>query len=285
MCQSMFNELQEINSRPRPFQFYTAKDLWTDEHTSKKMLEYHLNESVDLASRKPDFINRSVAWIADHFCLHGQTSLLDFGCGPGLYTNKLAKKGCKVTGVDFSKRSLEYAQQTATQGGLDVHYVHQNYLGFESNEKHDLITMIWCDFCALSPAQRKTMLRKFRDLLKPGGHVLLDVHAMHAFHERKEMATYEFNHMNNFWSPEDHYCFINTFKYNNEKVILDKYTIIEKNRTRVVYNWLQYFNEGALKKELEANGLVLEALYSDVSGKEYHPGFTEFAVVAGRNGN
>ena len=47
----MFRELKEINSRPAPFQFYTADELWTNEHTSKQMLEYHLNESLDLSSR------------------------------------------------------------------------------------------------------------------------------------------------------------------------------------------------------------------------------------------
>ena len=56
----MFNELKEINLRPKPFQFYTADALWTDEHTSQKMLEYHLDESVDLSSRNKEFIERSV---------------------------------------------------------------------------------------------------------------------------------------------------------------------------------------------------------------------------------
>ena len=56
----MFDKLEEINSRPTPFQFYTAEELWTDEHTSMKMLEYHLNKSVNLSSRNKDFIARSV---------------------------------------------------------------------------------------------------------------------------------------------------------------------------------------------------------------------------------
>jgi hypothetical protein len=34
----MFEELEKISSRPRPFEFYTASDLWTDEHTSEQML-------------------------------------------------------------------------------------------------------------------------------------------------------------------------------------------------------------------------------------------------------
>ena len=56
----MFNELKDINSRPAPFQFYTAKELWTDEHTSNQMLAYHLNELVDASSRNKKFIERSV---------------------------------------------------------------------------------------------------------------------------------------------------------------------------------------------------------------------------------
>jgi hypothetical protein len=34
----VFAELEKINARPEPFEFYTASDLWTDEHTSKQML-------------------------------------------------------------------------------------------------------------------------------------------------------------------------------------------------------------------------------------------------------
>jgi hypothetical protein len=38
----MFEALEKINERPEPFQFYTASDLWTDEHTSRQMLSFHL---------------------------------------------------------------------------------------------------------------------------------------------------------------------------------------------------------------------------------------------------
>ena len=33
---------------PTPFEFYTADELWTDEHTSSKMLEFHLDGAIDL---------------------------------------------------------------------------------------------------------------------------------------------------------------------------------------------------------------------------------------------
>jgi hypothetical protein len=110
--------------------------------------------------------------------------------------------------------------------------------------------------------------------------VLLDVHSLNAFNKRAESATCELNQLNGFWSPEDYYCFVNTFKYEKDKVTLDKYTIIEESRKRVVYNWLQYFSKASLTEEFEENGFKVEEIYSDVAGKAFHSESTEFAVVA-----
>ena len=276
----MFDELTKINTRPSPFQYYTADELWTDEHTSKKMLEYHLNDSVDLSSRKKSFIDRSVQWIVSHFGVDSATSIADFGCGPGLYTTQFAKKNASVTGIDFSERSIRYAKEVAEQKELSINYVQQNYLEYETEERYDLITMIFCDFCALSPTQRKTLLSKFHELLKPEGAVLLDVHSLNIFDSREEVATYEYNQLDHFWSSDDYYGFLNTFKYQKEKVTLDKYTIIEKARTRVVYNWLQYFSRDSLREELEGSGFKIEEFYSDVAGSAFSPESPDIAVVA-----
>ncbi len=276
----MFKELKEINVRPAPFQFYTADELWTDEYTARQMLQYHLNDAIDLSSRNTNFIESSVEWIVSRFGVDKHTEIADFGCGPGLYAKRLAEKEAKVTGIDFSENSLKYAKEVAAREGLDIDYVHANYLEFETDKKFDLIIMIMCDFCALSPEQRKTLLAKFSSILKPGGSVLLDVHSLNLFNQKVESATYELNQLNSFWSPEDYYCFVNTFKYEEEKVTLDKYTIIEESRTRTVYNWLQHFSKDSLQGEFEENGFKVEDFYSDVAGSSFDPETSEIAVVA-----
>jgi len=276
----MFEELEKINHRPKPFESYTASDLWTDEYTSAQMLSYHLNEEVDLSSRNLAFIDKSVEWIISHFDIGPETNITDFGCGPGLYTTRLAKTKAAVTGIDFSKRSIQYAQQVANQEELSINYVNQNYLDFETDEQFNLILMIMCDFCALSPAQRNIILGKFHSMLSPGGSVLLDVYSLNAFNQRNEEAIYEVNQLNNFWSSEKYYGFVNTFKYEKVKVILDKYTIIEKSRTRTIYNWLQYFSLEALEKEFANCNLSIEQYFSDVAGSAFKPDNNEFAVVA-----
>ena len=275
----MYDELERINYRPKPFEYYTAKDLWTDEHTSKQMLQFHLNEVIDVSSRNRKFIEKSVKWIIKRFSINDRKNIADFGCGPGLYTTLFAQNGAKVTGIDFSKRSIEYAQKTAKENNLEIDYVNENYLVFETVKRFDLITMIMCDFCALSPVQRKELLEKFHRLLKTDGSILLDVYTMKAFNNRTEQTLYELNLSNGFWSPDKYYGFLNTFKYSNEQVILDKYTIVEKQRTRTIYNWLQYFSKESLTKEIERSGFSVVEVLADVAGNKYNAENEELAIV------
>jgi SAM-dependent methyltransferase len=279
---SMFERLEEINTPPDPFQFYTAADLWTDEHTSEQMLKFHLDREMDVASRNHSFIDRSADWIASHFDIGAGKKIADFGCGPGLYAVRLARRQAAVTGIDFSQRSIRYAREAATWEGLAIHYVNMNYLDFETDDRFDLIVMIMCDFCALSPAQRKTILSRFHGLLELSGSVLLDVYSPVAFDEREEKTEYGPGLLNGFWSPGSYYGFLNTFKYEKEKVVLDKYTIIEAGGTRTIYNWLQYFSPEDLERELAACGFAVEGYYSDVAGTPFSAHSREFAVVAGK---
>jgi SAM-dependent methyltransferase len=218
--------------------------------------------------------------MVSRFYIGADCRVADFGCGPGLYATRLARRQASVTGIDFSKRSIDYAQKVAAGEGLNIRYVNQNYLDFETDERFDLIMMIMCDFCALSPGQRKTLLEKFCKMLKPKGSVLLDVYSLVSFQQREETAIFEPNLLDGFWAPGRYYGFLNIFKYDEDNVILDKYTIIEPNRTRTVYNWLQYFTPEEIKREFSECGLKVGELYSDVAGAPYDRKSEEFAVVA-----
>lgn len=276
----LFIELTEINKKPKPFEFYTAKELWTEEHTSRKMLAFHLNDEFDLSSRNSRFIERSIDWITSHFDVGERIEVADFGCGPGLYANRLAQHGAKVTGIDFSARSIRHAQAAAVSAGIEVNYLHQNYLESSLDGQFDLILMIMCDFCALNPSQRRHLLQEFHRILRPSGRLLFDVYSEAAYERREEVTSYELNLLDGFWSDEPYYGFLNTFKYDNEKVVLDKYTIVEATRVRTIFNWLQYFSPAALEQELSDCGLQVESLFCDVAGTPYSDSTQEFAIVA-----
>jgi len=278
----LFHELEKINTKPKPFEFYTAKELWTDEHTSNEMLAFHLNDEIDAASRNSVFIERSVEWITSQFGVRSGTKVADFGCGPGLYTIRLAERGASVTGIDFSARSLEHARSEVAGLGLKIEYLHDDYLDCTLDGQFDLVLMIMCDFCTLSRSQRKTLLLEFQRVLDTDGYLLLDVLSTAAYEQRQENARYELNLFDSFWSAEPYYGFRKTFKYESEKVVLDKYTIVERNRVRTIYNWLQHFTPEMLKQEFADCGLRVESLFADVAGSPYSATNQEFAVVARR---
>lgn len=277
----MFLELENINTKPPLFSHYTAETLWTNPHTAQKMLAYHLSD-FDIASRNSAFIAESVKWIRSHFKLGEKHRVCDFGCGPGLYANALAKAGVgEIEGVDFSAHSIAYAQKIANSERLkNVQYHVQNYLEFSPNIAYDLVIMIMCDFCALSPKQRKSMLLKWHDKLAKDGCILIDLYSLRAFSKRAPQAVYEKNQLDGFWSVEEYYGFVNTFVYEKEKVVLDKYTIITSHETKEVFNWLQYFDLESISAEFAACGFVIEEVYDDVAGTPYTGEHTEFAVVA-----
>lgn len=278
----LYDALARIDRRPEPFSRYTAEILWNDPHISERMLAFHLDEEAAPASRPAAFINRSAEWIISRFGLEDGRRVVDFGCGPGLYATRLAQAGARVTGIDFSKRSIRYAREAAARSGLSIDYVRQNYLSFASDQSFDLIVMIYCDFCALSPDQRKRLLTIFERCLAEDGRILLDVFSLNAFGARSEDSRFEHRLMDGFWSAGDYYGCMRTFKYEREKVVLDKYTIVAAERTWQVYNWLQYFSPSMLKQEFEAAGLAVEAVYADVAGSPYAEEGSEFAVVAKR---
>jgi SAM-dependent methyltransferase len=83
--------------------------------------------------------------------------IADFGCGPGLYTIRLAKCGANVTGIDFSEMSIKYAKKVEACEQLNISYVKQNYLEFETGDRFDLVLMIMCDFCIIESGRTSTI--------------------------------------------------------------------------------------------------------------------------------
>nr|WP_320051151.1 class I SAM-dependent methyltransferase [uncultured Desulfuromonas sp.] len=276
----MFEFLQQVDSKPAPFEFYTAETLWNDAHISQQMLQFHLNPDLEPASRNQGFIEASIDWMKERFRIGPDCHIADFGCGPGLYTLPFAELGASVTGIDFSRRSIAYAREQALNKGLDIDYRQQNYLDFASEKRFDLITLIYCDFCPLSPVQRNQLMEVFHRHLNDDGAVLLDVFSLQAFNSRQENTCFERRLMDGFWSDQDYFGFAKTMKYAQEKVCLDKYTIVEMSRQWQVYNWLQYFSLASVKREFTESGFEITEYYSDVAGNAYHEDSEVIALVA-----
>jgi len=98
---------------------------------------------------------------------------LDLGCGTGTNAITLAKKGWKVTGVDFVGRAISQARKKAQQEGIDVVFVVDDVARLKKIDgKFDLILDIGC-FHSLDMTQRKNYLKNLARLLSEKGTFLI----------------------------------------------------------------------------------------------------------------
>jgi SAM-dependent methyltransferase len=272
-------QLGHLQEKPAPF---TPGEplFWDDPHISEQMLATHLDPSTDLASRRPETIDRSVAWIVETLGLCPGDTVLDLGCGPGLYATRFAQLGLSVTGVDYSRRSIEYAAQYAREHKLDIRYRYQNYIELADAQQYNVALLIYGDFCPLAPAQRSQLLQNVHRALKPGGHFVLDVSTRE--HRKRHGSIKKWYIVaSGFWKPGPHLVLEQGFDYPEQSLYLDQAIVVEENGALSVYRmWFQDYTRETITGELEAGGFAVQSVWSDLIGTGYTKDTEWIGVVA-----
>ncbi|WP_340113083.1 class I SAM-dependent methyltransferase [Maribellus mangrovi] len=224
--------------------------MWTDPHISKQLLEIHLHPDIDLASRKKSTVEKTIKWIFEQV-EDNEMKILDLGCGPGLYTQIIAQRGHKVTGVDFSENSIDYAKQQAKAKNLDIEYINKNYLDLDLPENaFDLVMMIYTDLGVLLPEERNQLLSKIEKVLKPGGTLIFDVLNDKDLDKKVSPKNWEVAGQG-FWRENPYLTLSESFFYEKEKVILNQHIVAEDENTSVYRFWTHYFSHDDLMRLLK----------------------------------
>lgn len=259
--------LRYIKEKPKVYE-KSSSAFWDDENISKYMLEAHLNQEEDGATRKMEFVRKSVDWICG-YCGGGTgKTLLDLGCGPGIYAELLAEKGFCVTGIDFSARSIQYAKQHAAEKQMNIRYQYQNYLEIDYQEKFDVIILIYCDFGVLAPEDRAVLLKKCRKALKDGGILFLDGWTdrfLSAF-EEKDSVGYE---ESGFWSEKPYAVIQRNSVYHDSQNTLEQYVVVTEENCECYNIWNQVYSREMLEAEIRNAGFSAPEFYDDAAGKAF----------------
>ena len=263
----MFNKLSDYVIKPELYAPSTGK-FWDDEHISKGMLEAHLNPNWDAATRKHDFVDKSVKWITSIAPPTQYQQLLDLGCGPGIYTEHFRKAGYTVTGIDYSKRSIEYAQEQTLHNKSNIQYIYQNYLTIDYNERFDVITLIYCDYATLSITDRLILLKKIYQALKPNGKFIFDVFTPRM--RKAESHSWYYSKESGFWNEKPHIYLGAVYQYDDEDhTELAQSIVITEDNVNCYNVWDHYFTKEKLISEIQPTGFNLCEFYGDVAGQEF----------------
>jgi 2-polyprenyl-6-hydroxyphenyl methylase/3-demethylubiquinone-9 3-methyltransferase len=98
--------------------------------------------------------------------------VLDVGCGGGLLSEAMARRGAQVTGIDLGPQTIEVAELHALESKLPVRYAR------ESAEMHaagnaGAYDIVVCMEMLEHVPEPDSVLRALRTLVQPGGHVFV----------------------------------------------------------------------------------------------------------------
>ncbi len=165
-----------IHRMPSPHPWSEGDNIpWADPGFSERMLREHLTQDHDAASRRFDKIDRHIDWIHTQLLQRSPCRVLDLGCGPGLYSTRLARLGCTVIGIDFSPASIRYAVESAAKGDLNCHFIQEDIRQAAFGAGYNLVMLIYGEFNVFKPEDARTILHKAYQALLPGGQILLEL--------------------------------------------------------------------------------------------------------------
>lgn len=223
-----------INRNPAPEPWSEGEKIpWNDPAFSQRMLQEHMSQAHDLASRRFERIDQHVRWIHEELLGGVRTSILDLGCGPGFYTSRLARLGHTTTGIDFSPASIAYARQTAKAEGLSCEYHQADIRSADYGSGYGLAMLLFGEFNTFRPSEARTILRNICHSLVPGGVMLLEVSSCDAIYDLGQEPATWYAVPTGLFSDRPHICLMEKFYDSLMSVATERYLIIDAETSEV----------------------------------------------------
>jgi SAM-dependent methyltransferase len=200
---------------------------WNDPDFSRRMLDEHLSQAHDAASRRFEIIDKHVEWIHSQVLRGNPTQILDLGCGPGLYTNRLARLGHRCVGIDFSPASIAYARQQAEEAGLECMYIEQDIRTADYGDGYGLVMSIFGEFNVFRPGEARGILEKVWRALAPNSFLLFEPHSFETVVKLGEQPASWYSAERGLFSEEPHLYLHESLWDAEDKVAIQRYYIVD----------------------------------------------------------
>lgn len=266
--------------RSKPSLFEPGETLfWDDPHISRSMLEAHLDPHSDAASRKPTTIDKDVANLMSSGFLKPGDSVLDLGCGPGLYSSRLAEKGLRMTGIDISERSLDYARRQAAEKGLGIDYRRMDFFDIDFPDHFDAVIQVNGELNTFSDEKLKDLLGRIWRSLRNDGLLIFDS-TTRKVRRKAGLTNRWYVSEAGFWRPGHHVVLEEGFDYPEDDVWLNQYIVIDEEKVTVYRLWFHDYSLETIRPVLKNSGFDIVQTWNDMTGTPYSKGGDNITIVA-----
>ena len=256
---------------------------WDDPDFSARMLEEHLSQSHDQASRRADIVGAHVRWIHDRLLSGRPSRVLDLGCGPGLYTSRLAEMGHGCAGIDYSPASIAHARRTARERGLRCTYLMQDIREADYGAGFDLVMLIFGEFNVFRPDDATRILTNAHAALTPGGLLLIEPHTTAAIESMAKRGRSWHSAEAGLFSDRPHVCLTEGIWDPASRTATVRYFVVDAATGSVTRHAqsLQAYTDAEYRAVLAEQGFADVRFFSSLGGREGEHAEGEYiAIVA-----
>jgi len=279
MSQHPFSSIFKRASKPPLFE-PGETCFWDDPYISKSMLKAHLDQVHDGASRKVTEIEETVSYLISSGFLKTGDRVLDLGCGPGLYSSRLCREGMKVTGLDISERSINYARSHAEKTGLEIEYKCADFFSIRYEGAFDVVLQVYGEICTFSDEKRDLLLSLIFRALKDEGIFIFDV-STRSLRMREGLRNRWYVSEGGFWRPGKHLVLEEGFDYPENDIWLNQYIVADEDGSVKTYRlWLHDYSLETISRVIDHNGFKIEKVWNSLSGETYMENRDWIAIAA-----
>lgn len=233
---------------------------WDDPEFSRRMLAEHLSQRHDAASRRLGTIDSHVDWIHRELLNGTLAKVLDLGCGPGLYTSRLAGLGHECVGIDISPASVGYASAQADKDGLRCSYALEDVRTADYGVGYGLVMLIFGEFNVFRPGDARAILEKAHAALSPGGVLLLEPHTFEAVRETGERDAHWYSADRGVFLDEAYLCLRESFWHPEQAATTERYYVVDAATGGVT----RYASSMQAYTDAEYRGLLAECGFGEI---------------------
>ena len=264
----MATGLQTISDRalpPDPWDGAT-KIPWHEPAFSERMLVEHLSQAHDAASRRLETVDAQVEWIDRELLARQPSRVLDLGCGPGLYANRLARLGHTVHGIDFSPASVRHACAEAEGLTSLATFTLADIRSADYGSGYDCALFLYGELNAFSRGDALLILSRLRQSLRQGGILLLEPHTFRSLESSDDPASSWRTLERGLFSDRPHLLLEESFWVADQSVRIHRWFVVDL-ATAEVHEHMESLQAYSERGYLE---LLQEAGFGDI---HFRPGW------------
>ena len=153
-------------------------DEITHPKNPKNAIDFHSDTAVEFDGKyvqSPQFQERFRIWtkLFEQY-IKPEMSVLDAGCGSGVFSIYLAQKKCTVVGIDGSEKMIELCKQYNLSKGLSISFK-QEELPLMNPQNYQNKDVILCSSVLEYISDYQEVICQFRHILKPNGLLIVSM--------------------------------------------------------------------------------------------------------------